>query len=412
MKYGVLGKNLVHSYSPHIHHLLGNEGYTFFEREPDQLQKLFNDPDIGGLNVTIPYKVRALEVCTICDETAERIGCVNTMVRKNGDWHGYNTDYDGFNYTVKHANIDVTRKQCLILGDGASSQTVHIALEDLGASEIIHISRNAYPYYKNIKDFYDTADIIINTTPVGMYPNCPDLLIDLTNFKHLSGIIDLIYNPHRTNLLIQAERLHIPHCDGLPFLITQAVISANHFMEENFGNSHIIDILHTIREESENIILVGMPGVGKTTVGKELARVTGRPFYDIDTELTAEIGIISEFIEKHGEKEFRAAESAMIERLGKERGIIISTGGGCVTIAENFAPLRQNGRIYQITQPVENLSTEGRPLSKGGIDRLIELEKVRTSMYQAFAQSIIDHHQDAPNTVARILEDFNSHLSK
>lgn len=412
MKYGLLGQRLKHSYSPRIHHSLGSPDYDLIEREPQDIPELLNNPELKGLNVTFPYKQVVLNHCHHISQIAERIGCINTLVKCNGDWYGYNTDYHGIIYALKHAHIDVERKQCLILGDGATSKTVHVALDDLGAAEIIHISRHDTPTYRDIDKYYDSADIIINATPVGMYPNCPENLINLTLFKNLSGVAELIYNPLRTNLLIQAERMGVPYVDGLPMLVAQAVQSANLFHNTNHGEDTIKPLLHELYKEIENIVLIGMPGVGKTTVGHELALITGRPFVDCDAEIANEIGHIGTFIDTHGEAAFREVESAVIERLGKEKGYIISTGGGCVTIAANFAPLRQNGRIFQLTQPLEELDTKGRPLSRGGIDRLRELERIRTPMYQSFAQCIIKHRRNEVESASNILNDFYENIER
>ena len=410
MKFGLLGRTLGHSFSPRIHSALGNTNYELFEREPSQLQEFFADPELQGINITIPYKVNALEACDVVDPRAERIGCVNTMVRKDGKWHGYNTDYDGFVFTLQHAGIDVAGKECIILGDGASSATVHVALEDLGAKNIVHLSRKTAPFYGDAPNYYETAQIIINCTPIGMYPHNPANLIDITQFSKLEGVVDLIYNPRRTILLLQAEMMEIPHCDGLPFLVAQGVEAANHFQGESFGTKEIEQILRDMRREKENIILIGMPGVGKTTVGKALGEEMGRTCIDVDQELEKEIGDISTYITEQGEPAFREKEAEMIAKLGTQTGLVISTGGGCVTVPKNFAHLRQNGRIYQLTQPVENLSTTGRVLSSGGIERLRELEEIRTPMYESFAQCIIEHNRNAPETVATILEDFEANL--
>ena len=410
MKFGLLGRTLGHSFSPRIHSALGNTNYELFEREPSQLQEFFADSELQGINITIPYKVNALEACDVVDPRAERIGCVNAMVRKDGKWHGYNTDYDGFVFTLQHAGIDVAGKECIILGYGASSATVHVALEDLGAKNIVHLSRKTAPFYGDAPNYYETAQIIINCTPIGMYPHNPANLIDITQFSKLEGVVDLIYNPRRTILLLQAEMMEIPHCDGLPFLVAQGVEAANHFQGESFGTKEIEQILRDMRREKENIILIGMPGVGKTTVGKALGEEMSRTCIDVDHELEKEIGDISTYITEQGEPAFREKEAEMIAKFGTQTGLIISTGGGCVTVPKNFAHLRQNGRIYQLTQPIENLSTTGRVLSSGGLDRLRELEEIRTPMYESFAQSIIEHNRNAPETVATILEDFEANL--
>ena len=409
--FGLLGRTLGHTYSPMIHQALGNTSYDIFEMEPDQLQDFFNRSDLQGLNITIPYKINALQACKSISDIAESIGCVNTMVKqKDGFWYGTNTDYDGFLATLSWSNIAVHEKHCLILGDGASSNTVHVALERLGAASITHISRHRFPTYEHIAQFYEQAQIIINCTPVGMYPHCPNQSIQLAPFKRLEGVIDLVYNPHRTGILLEAESLGIPHVNGLVFLLAQAIAASALFLHRTYDESILSDLYKQFRQDQENIILIGMPGSGKSTIGKALANLTGRPLVDIDSHIIEEVGSISDYILTHGEPAFRAIESNIIVEVGKQTGLIISTGGGAVTMPENFAPLRQNGRIYEIYRPLEELDTTGRVLSSGGIERLQQLYTVRAPLYARFRQAQVLNTGSPESVAQRILEDFHSNL--
>ena len=409
--FGLLGRTLGHTYSPMIHQALGNTSYDIFEMEPDQLQDFFNRSDLQGLNITIPYKINALQACHHISDIAEAIGCVNTMVREaDGSWYGTNTDYDGFLATLDWSGIEVANKHCLILGDGASSNTVHVALERLGAASITHISRHHFPTYEHIAQFYERAQVIINCTPVGMYPHCPDQSIRLAPFTHLEGVIDLVYNPHRTAILIEAESLNIPHVNGLVFLLAQAIAASALFLHRTYDESILSDLYKQFRRDQENIVLIGMPGSGKSTIGEALAKLTGRTLIDIDNRITEEVGAISDYILTHGEPAFRAIESRIITDVGKQTGLIISTGGGAVTTPENFAPLRQNGRIYEIYRPLEELDTTGRVLSSGGIERLQELYTVRAPLYARFRQAQVLNTGTPESVAQRILEDFHSNL--
>ena len=409
--FGLLGRNLGHTYSPMIHQALGNTSYDIFEIEPDQLQDFFNRSDLQGLNITIPYKINALQACKSISDIAESIGCVNTMVKqKDGSWYGTNTDYDGFLATLSWSNIAVHEKHCLILGDGASSNTVHVALERLGAASITHISRHQFPKYEHIPQFYERSQIIINCTPVGMYPHCPNQSIQLAPFKRLEGVIDLVYNPHRTGILLEAESLGIPHVNGLVFLLAQAIAASALFLHRTYDESILSDLYKQFRQDQENIVLIGMPGSGKSTIGETLATLTGRTLVDIDHRITEEVGSISDYILTHGEPAFRAIESKIIADVGKQTGLIISTGGGAVTIAENYGPLRQNGRIYEIYRPLEELDTTGRVLSSGGIERLQQLYAERSALYARFRQVQV-LNTGTPESVAQcLLEDFSKNL--
>ena len=409
--FGLLGRTLGHTYSPVIHKALGNTSYDIFEMEPDQLQDFFNRSDLQGLNITIPYKINALQACHRISDIAEAIGCVNTMVREaDGSWYGTNTDYDGFLATLDWSGIEVIHKHCLILGDGASSNTVHVALKRLGAASITHISRHRFPKYEHIAQFYERAQVIINCTPVGMYPHCPDQSIRLAPFTHLEGVIDLVYNPHRTAILIEAESLNIPHVNGLIFLLAQAIAASSLFLGRSYDESILVDLYKQFRQVQENIVLIGMPGSGKSTIGEALAKLTGRTLVDIDNRITEEVGSISDYILTHGEPAFRTIEAKIIADVGKQTGLIISTGGGAVTIPENFAPLRQNGRIYEIYRPLEELDTTGRVLSSGGIERLQQLYNERAALYATFRQVQVVNN-GTPETVAQyILDDLYKNL--
>ena len=409
--FGLLGRTLGHTYSPMIHQALGNTSYDIFEMEPDQLQDFFNRSDLQGLNITIPYKINALQACKSISDIAESIGCVNTMVKqKDGSWYGTNTDYDGFLATLSWSNIAVHEKHCLILGDGASSNTVHVALERLGAASITHISRHQFPKYEHIAQFYERAQIIINCTPVGMYPHCPNQSIQLAPFKHLEGVIDLVYNPHRTGIMLEAESLGIPHVNGLVFLLAQAIAASALFLHRTYDESILTDLYKQFRQDQENIVLIGMPGSGKSTIGETLATLTGRTLVDIDHRITEEVGSISDYILTHGEPAFRAIESKMIADVGKQTGLIISTGGGAITIPENFAHLRQNGRIYEIYRPLKELDTTGRVLSSGGIERLQQIYAERAPLYARFRQVQIENTGTPESVAQRILEDYHKNL--
>lgn len=405
MSYGLLGKTLAHSFSPQIHQQIGNYDYALYEIPPENLDQFFKSATWKGINVTIPYKESVMAYCDVIDEKATRIGCVNTIVRqKDGTLFGTNTDYDGFAYSLKNANIHVQDKKCLVLGNGATSKTIHTVLQDSGAREILTIARHDGIPYKDIHLHHD-AEIIINATPVGMYPQTPARLISLNGFRRLEAVFDVIYNPHYSQLLLDALDKGAIVCNGLPMLVAQAVVAATYFIGLENIEETVTPILQNMHYQTENIVLIGMPGVGKSSVGRTLARKMKRPFVDIDAIITKSHGDIPTFIEKNGIEAFRILESQYISQYGKEHGQIIATGGGAILKNENKAPLKQNGRLYWLERPIETLSTKGRPLSKGGIQTLKKLEQERRPLYQKFSDCHIQHH-GISRSAKIIMEDF------
>ena len=406
MSYGLLGRTLGHSFSPQIHAQIADYDYRLYEVEPEDIPAFFAEGDWQGINVTIPYKETVLPYCDEVSEQARRIGCVNTLVRRaDGTLFGTNTDYDGLAYALDSAGIKIAGKKCLVLGNGATSKTVTTVLSDKGAREIVVFGRHDAVPYTEIP-LHHNAEVIVNATPVGMYPNNGARLIDLDGFAHLEACFDVIYNPHRSRFLLDAERRGVITCDGLPMLVAQAVYAAVHFIGLTDPAEKIAPILAKMRADDENIVLIGMPGVGKTTIGQALAARLGRRFVDIDSAIEEKYGSVPDYINNHGVAAFRTIESETIAAIGKNHGLVIATGGGSPTIPANKDLLRQNGRIYWLTRPLEDLPTDGRPLSAGGIETLRRLFDERKSCYADFADVTIAN-DDVDTTVSQILEDFH-----
>lgn len=406
--YGLLGRKLGHSWSAPIHKMLGCENYRLIELEPDELADFLSRRDLGAVNVTIPYKCDAFACCDVIDETAALIGSVNTVVRKSdGKLYGYNTDAEGFRYMSKLAGIDFIGKKVIVLGSGGASLTAKTVAVQSGAKEVTVISRTGQDNYENLKKHYD-AEIIVNTTPVGMFPDNGRVPIDLKKFGKCIGVLDVVYNPRRTALLIKAEDLGIPCLDGLPMLVAQAVAAERLFFEREIPESEVIRILSELRKSMTNIVLVGMPGCGKTTVGSALAELTGREAIDIDRCIEEKTKLsVSEFFAKHGEEEFRKLECEETERIGKLLGKVILTGGGVVKNPRNYEPLHQNGRIYHLFRNLDDLPTEGRPLSKGADISVMWAE--RKPMYEKFGDVIVYNKGTTGETASEIWRDFCEH---
>ena len=401
MKCGLLGRKLGHSYSPQIHGLLGDYSYALFEKEPEQLASFLKNGDFTGINVTIPYKKDVIPYLDALSPAAQKIGSVNTIVRRaDGSLFGHNSDYFGFVSLVKHSGIAVEGKKVLVLGSGGTSSMVVTALRDLGAAPVV-ISRSGENNYGNLH-LHSDASVIVNATPVGMYPNTGVSPIDLNRFPKLDGVLDVIYNPAKTQLLLDAESLGIPHENGLWMLVAQAKEAAEYFTGKKLPDSCIEKIHGILSRQMKNVVLIGMPGCGKSTIGNLLARKLGRKFVDADEEIIQLAGkSIPEIFAQDGEEIFREWETMALEHLGKQSGLVIATGGGCVTRQRNYPALHQNGSIVWLERDLSLLPTDGRPLSQS--NRLEEMYAVRKPMYEAFADVRVANTGSPENTVTEIL---------
>ncbi len=395
MRYGLIGGRLGHSHSPAIHKLLGGYDYALYELAPDQLEAFLRQGDIGGLNVTIPYKRAVLPYCDTLDPVAERTGSINTLVFRGGRIAGYNTDYDGFLYLAKSAGVEFNGKKAVVLGSGGTSATVCAAARDAGAKETVVISRGGADNYDTL-DRHADADVLVNTTPVGMYPDIEASPVSLADFPRLCGVLDVVYNPLKTRLVLEAAERGIPCAGGLAMLVAQAHAAARRFLNTEIPVSRIEEILHALERQLTNIVLVGMPGCGKTRVGQALSELTGRQFVDTDELVEREWGVrIADMIEREGEAAFREREHAAVLKAAKQGGRIIATGGGAPLFARNRAALLQNGRIFYIRRDLSQLAVAGRPLSKN-IPMLFEQ---RDPVYRAFAEAQIEN-DGPPEAVA------------
>lgn len=405
MVYGLLGRTLRHSYSPQIHALLGDYEYRLFEVEPQDLEAFLKKREFGGINVTIPYKKDVLPYLSGISDNAKRIGAVNTIiVKEDGGLYGDNTDYDGFLCLVQKSGFQVKGKKALVLGTGGASLPISAVLSDLGAREVVFISRSGENNYQNLSRHAD-ADLIVNTTPVGMYPNNLKAPLSLSEFPNLSGVLDIVYNPQKTKLILDAERLGIPAYSGLLMLVAQGKRAAELFLGHDIPDSETDRIFKKLSTEMQNIVLVGMPGCGKTTVGKALAEQLNRPFFDADEEILKRTGKSAEaWIEACGEAVFRQKETEVLESLCKQSGTVIATGGGAVTVPENADILRQNSIVFFINRDVSALPVEGRPLSKA--TSLSEMYEVRLPMYRSVCDYEIAADGSVEAVVRRILEEL------
>lgn len=368
MNYGLIGEKLSHSFSPEIHGKIGNYPYILKELSKDELRGFILDRDFKGINVTIPYKTEVMRYLDVIDPEAEKIGAVNTVVNNNGILHGYNTDITGITELIKRVCGDKLSGKALILGTGGTSLTAHRALTNLGLKEIYRVSRtekDSVITYNKALSLHTDASYIINTTPVGMYPNTDACPIDISAFKSLKGIVDVIFNPLSTVLIRTARKTGVPAEGGLYMLVSQAVKASSLFFERDFDPSLTDKVYKEILSQKQNLVLIGMPSCGKTSVGCELSKLTGKEFVDTDELIVKKAGMeIPEIFEKYGEKHFRDLEGQVIKEVSDKCSLIISTGGGAVLREENVDALRANGRIIFLDRPLDMLiSTPDRPLS-------------------------------------------------
>lgn len=402
-RFGLLGERLGHSLSPQIHSYFGEYPYTLIEKEKDELASFFADPDFRAINVTIPYKKDVMAFCDELDETARRIGSVNTIRFDADAVRGYNTDYFGFRYLLENNRIPVAGRKVLVLGSGGSSVTACCVLRDLQARDVVVISRSGEENYNNL-DRHADAGVIVNTTPVGMFPRNLVAPVDLTRFPACEAVVDIIYNPLKTQLLLDAERLGMIAVNGLEMLVAQGKRAAEIFFDRSFDDALIESTVRSMGQRFRNVVLVGMPGCGKSTVGRLLAQRLDKPFADTDTLVEQTAGrTIPEIIAADGETVFRDCETAAVEEAGKRLGQVIATGGGAILREHNRLALRQNGIVIFLERPLEALATAGRPLSKGGT-ALQELYAQRLPLYRDMADHAIAVDEDPQVTCERILE--------
>lgn len=402
---GLLGEHLTHSYSPQIHRELADYPYTLFEMPEEEVAAFLLSDRFDAINVTIPYKKTVMPYLAEISDEARRIGSVNTIThRADGSLRGDNTDYFGFSYMLDKSGIDVGGQKVLILGSGGAQETARTVCTDRGATVVV-ISRHGENNYENL-DRHRDATVIINTTPVGMFPNNGKAPLSLSAFPHLKGVLDMIYNPEKTALLLEAERLGIPFISGLPMLVAQAKLAVEIFTGEKIDNAEIDRVVKKISLEMNNIVLIGMAGCGKSTVGEALAALTGRTLIDTDRMVKEKAGRTpAEIIREDGEEPFRAIETECVAEAGKQSGRIIATGGGVPTRAENTDLLRQNAKIVFLRRAIDSLDSSDRPLSQ--VSGAAELYRKRLPLYEALADITIDNDNTPEKVAQKILDRLN-----
>ena len=407
MEYGLIGAKLGHSYSVPIHAQLGDYDYRLYERTEAEFVELMRRRDFRGLNVTIPYKKLALELCDALSDTAREVGSVNTVVRRpDGSLYGHNTDIGGFIGLARKAGVEIAGKKAVILGSGGTSLTAQTACRHLGAREIVVVSRKGPVDYGALYRDHADAQVLINTTPVGLYPNNGESAADIERLPKLTGVLDVIYNPDKTALILDAQARGLPCAGGLYMLVGQAREAAELFTGRAIPESETERIHALLRGEALNAVLVGMPGCGKSSVGKALSERMGRPFVDCDGEIVKRAGKpIPEIFAQDGEAAFRALEAAVIADVCREKGQVVATGGGAVLREDNVRAMRQNGAVLLLERDLAALSMDGRPLSTSR-QALEEMRKARQPKYLAAADAVIDNNAALEGAAERAREAF------
>ncbi|WP_317854915.1 shikimate kinase [Chakrabartyella piscis] len=404
MRYGLIGEKLGHSYSKGIHEQLADYTYELIPLTPEECDVFLTEKPFTAINVTIPYKERVIPFLDELEAAAKSIGAVNTIVQKNGKWTGFNTDYHGFRYVLEHNGFVVKDKKVLLLGKGGAAKACLAVVGDMGAKEIHTV------YYKESPDTityaecyanHQDADLIINTTPVGMYPKGGVSPIELDGFTNLSGVVDIVYNPLRTKMVVDATIRGIKAIGGLEMLIGQAAVAVEIFTGKPVSWEKVEEIYKTMYAQRENVVLIGMSGCGKSTLGKAIAEKTGKTFVDMDTEIVAKIGMpIADYFAKEGEVAFRLVETEVAKELSGKTDLVIATGGGVIKNAENIHLLMENGKIIWLKREVELLeSGNGRPLAPTQTATLA-LYQERLPLYEGFSEMILENN----GSVAEALE--------
>ena len=408
MEYGCIGEHLPHSFSKTIHEKIEDYDYQLRELAPEDLDAFMRTADFRAVNVTIPYKQAVIPFLSEISEQARLIGAVNTVVNRDGKLYGYNTDFSGMDALLRRTGIDPSGKKVLILGTGGTSKTAEALMRYRGAREVYRVSRSgkegALTYEEMLSAHTDT-DILVNTTPAGMYPDTEGRPVDLTAFPSVSGVIDAVYNPLRTELVLQAESLRIPAAGGLFMLAAQAVYAAEYFTGKTYPKGLASGIFDSLVYEKRNLVLTGMSGVGKTFVGRALSEITGKEFVDIDAEIEAFSGTtIPEIFRTRGEAYFRELEAQAIREISKRNSLVISTGGGAVLRSDNIRELRKNGVIIFLKRDVETILPDtNRPLADTE-EKIRKLYRERLPVYEKTAELTVPVTGTPRDTAERLLE--------